>query len=192
MTTDPLDVAVCMARALEESSIPYVIGGSIASTLHGEPRTSVDVDFAIQLRHAGVEPFVQRVQPDFFVQAESVAAAVEHHTGFNAIHRRAMFKVDLYVRPASGLFGSEIERAERILLRTSDPGPVRVASAEDTVLQELRSFRAGGDVSERQWRDVRGILKARAGRLDMQYLRQWAQTLQLEVLLERAVAESGP
>ncbi len=191
MGANPLDVAVCMARALEASGISYVIGGCVASTLHGEPRTSADVDFAIQLRPQGVEGFLRRLQPDFFVQAESVAAAVEHHTGFNAIHRDSMFKVALYVRPSSGLFSAEIERAERVQQRTTDPGPVSVASAEDTVLQKLRWFRAGGDVSERPWRDVRGILKARAGSLDLQYLRRWAHTLQLEELLERAVAESS-
>lgn len=65
-----------------------------------------------------------------------------------------------------------------------------VATAEDTLLAKLEWYRMGGEVSERQWRDVLGILKVQAGRLDLAYLRRWAIELKVEDLLERAVNDA--
>jgi hypothetical protein len=61
---------------------------------------------------------------------------------------------------------------------------------EDTILSKLEWFRAGGDVSERQWRDVLGILEVQAGNLDMEYLRRWAEELGVSDLFERALLEA--
>jgi len=66
-----------------------------------------------------------------------------------------------------------------------------VASAEDTVLAELERYRMGGDASERQWRDVLGVLKVQGERLDLAYLRQWAAALGVADLLESALTEVG-
>ena len=66
-----------------------------------------------------------------------------------------------------------------------------VATAEDTILAKLESYRMGGDVSERQWRDVLGVMKVQADRLDLAYLRQWAAQLNISDLLERAIKEAG-
>jgi hypothetical protein len=65
--------------------------------------------------------------------------------------------------------------------------PAYIATAEDTILSKLEWLRAGGEVSENQWKDVVGILKVQADRLDMVYLKQWARELRVEDLLERAL-----
>ena len=64
-------------------------------------------------------------------------------------------------------------------------------SAEDTVLAKLEWYRLGGGVSEIQWRDIQGILKAQAERLDSTYLHRWAQELDVSDLLARAMREAG-
>lgn len=190
MTVLPTSVAVEMARAFEDVGVAYVMGGSLASTVHGEPRTTADVDFAIQLEAARIDDLLARMQPEFFVQASTVRAAVDHHDSFNAIHTASMIKVDVYVRPRDGIYASEIARAERVVL-DADGGSVLIASAEDTLLQKLRWYRLGGEVSDRQWRDVLGIVKSQRGRLDLEYVLSWAGTLGLEDLVQRVLTEGG-
>jgi hypothetical protein len=66
----------------------------------------------------------------------------------------------------------------------------KFASPEDTVLAKLEWYRMGGEASERQWRDILGVLKTRAGELDLAYLHQWAGELQVSDLLARALEAS--
>jgi hypothetical protein len=66
-----------------------------------------------------------------------------------------------------------------------------VTSPEDTILAKLEWYRMGGEVSDRQWRDILGVLKTRAGELDLEYLRQWAADLHVSDLLGRALKESS-
>lgn len=190
MDVDPLPVALRAATVLDRLGVPYVLGGSLASTLYGEPRSSVDVDFALQLDAEGAATLCRALEPYFHVQAETVRAAAEQCGHFNAIDRESFVKVDMYVRPPTGLYASEIERARRVELGDSGPG-VRVASPEDTVLQKLRWYEQAGRTSERQWRDVVGILKVQRAALERAYLSRWADELELAELLRRALEEAG-
>jgi hypothetical protein len=65
-----------------------------------------------------------------------------------------------------------------------------LSSAEDAVLAKLEWYRMGGEVSERQWNDLLGILKVQGTALDLPYVRHWAADLQVTDLLERALAEA--
>ncbi len=65
-----------------------------------------------------------------------------------------------------------------------------LASPEDTILSKLEWYRMGGEVSDRQWRDILGVLKTRSGELDLGYLRTWAGELKVADLLERALKEA--
>ena len=186
---EPVAVALLVAHAFETLGVPYLIGGSLASTLHGEPRATLDVDFAAHLEQAHVEELVALLEPDFFIDAESVREAATSQGHFNAIHRRAILKVDVHVRPRSGHFAEEIRRARSIQLSTA--GSARVATPEDTLLRKLWWYRLGGEVSDRQWRDTLGILKVRGMNLDLGYLRRWAPELAVADLLERALREAG-
>ena len=78
----------------------------------------------------------------------------------------------------------------RRAVATLDP-PLFVASAEDVILHKLRWYRLGNEVSDRQWQDVLGVLKVQRGRLDLDYLHQNADRLEVEDLLERALAEAA-
>jgi hypothetical protein len=185
---DPVVVMGAVAWILERLGIPYVVGGAMASTLHGEPRTTLDVDFALQLDPEAVPALVRGLQEEFFVEPNAVADAARTRSHFNVVHRKLFVKADLYVRPPTGLYASEIERAVEADLGLGRP--VRVASAEDTVLQKLVWFRAGDEVSDRQWRDVLGILRQWGSRLDRAYLARWAAELSISDLLARAESEA--
>lgn len=188
---DPITTALAAARALEEAGVAHLIGGSVASTLHGEPRATADVDFAVHLEPAEVEHLASALEPGFHVDVGSIRAAVEHASSFNAIDRRTYVKVDVFVRPRSGLYGEEIERAQPAELRAGPDGRARVATAEDTLLQKLRGCRSTGETSDRQWRDVLGIVRVSGPDLDRGYLARWARALDLEELLVRALRKGG-
>lgn len=186
-----LQVAILAAHALERLGVPHVIVGSVASSVHGEPRATLAADMTLRMRLRDVPGICSALEGDFHIDPEALRDSVR--TGFpcNAIHRTAHVKLDLYVRPNEGLDAEELRRAHRIRL-TGEPGSeVSVASPEDTVLQKLAWYRKGGEASDRQWRDVLGVLKARGRRLDRDYLDRWGPPLGVSDLVERAVTEAG-
>jgi hypothetical protein len=85
----------------------------------------------------------------------------------------------------------QLSRARRQILAIEPQAEAMVATAEDTLLAKLDWYRMGGEVSERQWRDVLGILEVQAGSLDLDYLRKWAKQLRVGDLLERALTQSA-
>jgi hypothetical protein len=100
-------------------------------------------------------------------------------------------QIDLFA-PLPGVFTqSQMSRARKEILSSDSMRVAYVASPEDTILAKLEWFRKGGELSERQWRDVVGILKVQGHALDFEYLARMARELQLEVLLERAVSDKG-
>jgi hypothetical protein len=175
---------------LEELGVPYVIGGSLASTLHGMIRTTQDSDIITGMRSEHIASFVSSLQGDFFVDEEMIADAIQHNSSFNIIHRDTMFKVDIFIPRPRPFQQSQISRAQRQSFALENEISANFASAEDTVLSKLEWYRMGGETSERQWRDILGILKTRAGGLDLEYLKKWAKDLGVTDLLERALKAS--
>jgi len=188
---DPVEVAEQAASAFEITGIPYLIGGSMASTLHGEVRTTFDVDFAAHVGWQHVSALAAAFENRFFVDIGMIQDAVRESRSFNVIHRRTFVKVDVFVTPDSGFDRSQMHRAVRTRLSDTSEKEVRVASAEDIVLQKLLWYRMTEETSDRQWRDVLGVLKIRSRTLDRVYLDRWADQLGLAALLERAMRESG-
>lgn len=193
MSGEREDLAVLgrFADVLDALGIPYAVGGSLASGAWGEPRSTHDVDVAVDLLPDAVPTLVAALGPDFFVDGASVREAVERRSSFNAIHRRLFLKVDAFVAGDGELDRRQIERR---VARPLSPGFERtfaLTAAEDVVLRKLDRFRRSDRVSERQWRDVLGVLKIQASRLDATSLREGARRLGLEPLLEQALRESG-
>ena len=108
------------------------------------------------------------------------------------IHLATMFKIDVFVSNGRPF---DVEASSRARLQALGESPeasqARVASAEDTLLAKLEWYRRGGESSERQWSDIMGLLRVRAGQLDRAYLAHWAVALGVADLLERASEQAG-
>jgi hypothetical protein len=185
---EPIAVTLAVTTAFDDLGLRYLVGGSLASSVHGIPRSTEDVDLLVELPGRHVDALAAALSPSFYVDADMIRDAVLRRSSFNVIHLATMFKVDVFVSDGSPLLLEEMIRAEIVQLG-DPPRDVRVCTAEDIVVQKLEWFRQGGGVSERQWRDLLGVLRVRSGRLDLEYTTRWARHLGVESLLERALAE---
>lgn len=179
-----------VVAAFESLGIDYLIGGSVASSLLGEPRQTIDADLIARLfgRHAA--PLIEHLGGAFYADASAIRSAIETQGSFNLIHLETMTKVDVFVRWRDPFAISQFARRQKRAVGQSGL-ELYFASAEDTVLAKLDSYLKGGGVSDRQWRDVLGVLKVQAGLIDHAYLAHWASELGLMNTLQRALSEAG-
>ncbi len=190
MLPEQIAVTMLVADALEALGVPYAIGGSFASALHGVMRATMDADLVADLRQEDVTPFVQALGELFYANAEMMREAIGQHRSVNLIHLESMFKVDVFVARPCDFDRAQLARRQLHLLSEDPERRAYVASAEDTVLAKLEWYRMGGEVSDRQWRDALGVLKVQDLRLDLAYMRHMAAGLGVKDLLERALEES--
>ena len=191
MTSEAVQVLFRIVDVLESESIPYAIGGSMASGLFGESRATHDVDILIRLSAGGIPALVQALSPEFFVHPDEVRDAVAAGRAFNAVHKRLHLKVDLFVAGDGFLDREQLEHRIQSQLDPGDPRTVFVTSPEIIVLRKLDWFRMTDGTSDRQWRDVLGVLKTSSASMDLDYLVRAAGRLGLGALLDRAFVEAG-
>src|SRR5262245_24300453 len=188
---DALKVILEVIKILEDLQVPYAVGGSLASSMHGIPRSTQDGDLVADLRAEHVQPFTAAIANLFYVSPERVLQAVRRRSSFNLVHLKTAIKVDIFVLSTDPLSLQEMARRQ-VLSVPGEPGTtLYVTSAEDTVLQKLLWYRKGNMVSDRQWNDVLGVLKVQRADLDFNYLKKWAKQAGVDDLLKRAFEEAG-
>lgn len=175
-----------LLEVLDTLQVRYFICGSVASSIHGVPRLTNDIDLVADLVHSQIAALAAALKAEFHADEETMLAAVRKGRGFNLIHYASSHKFDIFP-----LLGDAFQRAQ-FARRSPQPAPmlgltIPVSSAEDTLLSKIEWFRAGGEVSDRQWNDIISVVRVQAGKLDLDYLRQWAGYLHVEGLLERAL-----
>lgn len=189
MTSDPILVALRVAEALEACRVRHLIGGSLASSMAGEPRATLDIDMVVALTSADVAPFVHRLGGEFYSDEQVLRRAIEQGSSANLLHHPTSIKVDLFMMGGTPLDEEQMARRQRVRVSTDPDRFLYVHSPEDILLQKLRWFRLGGETSDRQWRDVLGIVRVQGKRLDAAYLRRGATILKVEDLLARVVGQ---
>jgi len=190
MQGDSTHVTLFVTQTLERLGISYAVGGSLASSLHGVMRSTLDVDIVADMRLEHIQPLVAALSKDFYADDEMMRDAIEHKSSFNLIHYETAFKVDIFIRKSRPFDQMQLERRRTSVIATDPEQSLYVTSPEDVILSKLEWYRMGGEVSDRQWRDILGVLKTRAGELDRDYLLKWAGELKVADLLERALSES--
>lgn len=184
-----LDVTLLVAAAFERIGIVYLIGGSLASSLHGVPRSTLDVHFVAQLEQRKITALIDELHGTFYLDEDAIRDAIARRTSFNLIHLESYLKADVFVAKDDEAFRLQMQRRQRFVLGETS-NEIVVASPEDVVAQKLSWFALGGEVSERQWLDALGVLKVSAPILDLAYLHRIAVLLGVEPLLERALREA--
>jgi len=180
-----IDIALKVTSALTSVGAEYFLGGSLASSLQGEPRATNHIDFVIALPLGRTNALRDALGSDFEVDTDMLRDALLHARSANAFYLPVVTKIDFFGRGYEPFDESEFSRRRPVVVRPSGETIV-VKSAEDTVLRKLLWFREGGAVSEKQWRDIVSVLRISGASMDDAYLTSWASRLELEALLQRA------
>lgn len=187
----PISVTLRLTEILEELGIRHLVGGSLASSLHGIPRATQDVDLVADLRPGQVEAFLEKVGDEFYVDRDMVRDAVRRRSCFNLIHLDSMFKLDVFVLSDDPAQAREMERRRSFIVDPDSNRSLVVASAEDIILMKLQWYRAGGEVSDRQWSDALGVIKVQGAGLDTAYLHRGATQMEIGDLLAKALEQAS-
>lgn len=175
--------------ALDAQGIPYVLGGSLASSLWGVPRSTNDADVMVLPFPGREEELAARFPPDFYLSVSAMREANLKRRSFNIINTSTGFKTDVFVASARPLDESAFRRKVIRKVPSLGEATVNVLSAEDVIIWKLDWYRQGGETSERQWLDVIGVLEANLPSLDRTYLLEGSKHLGIKDLLDRAIAE---
>jgi hypothetical protein len=185
---DPIAIALTITRALDALGIIHTIGGSIASSIAGEPRSTLHIDVVAALHESHLAPLVDALSSEFYVDDEALRRAIRQRSSANVIHQATQLKVDIFVAGGTPLDEQQLRRRQAV--EVADGQILHVHPPEDILLQKLRCYRKGGARSERQWRDILGIIRVQARGLDRDYLQANAPALDLADLLDRALKEA--
>ena len=185
----PLSVLSQMTAILEQQNISYVLVGSFASSIHGMYRSTADIDILADIHTEQVRPLFDVLQNSFYVDEHAMRDAVAQGRSFNAIHFDSVYKVDIFIATTDEFALTQLTRRQLRKISPEKDEALYVATAEDTVLAKLRWYRAGHETSSTQWNDVLGVLGASGSSFDLDYLHTWASKLEIEDLLEKALAD---
>lgn len=188
---DPIAVALLVADLLETLGLRYTVGGSLASSMSGEPRSTLDVDMVVAIQEVDIDPLVAALAAEFYVSEEALRRAVRERSTANVIHQLTSIKIDLFVMGSTPLDEIQLARRRRVQVASDPDRFLYVHPPEDILLQKLRWFRRGGEASDRQWRDIAGIVHVQGNRLDRDYLERTAPLIGVDDLLRRALGEKG-
>lgn len=187
MNEEATEVTLLVVEALDRLGVSYAIVGSLASSLYGLARSTLDTDLIADIRPEHVSKLINEIGDVFYVSEEEVTQAIHRRSSFNIIHYSSVFKVDIFI-PKDRPFDKRQLCNRQLIVVTSNPSKrAYVASAEDTILAKLDWYKLGQGISERQWLDILGIIRMQSPQLDRDYLRKGATELHVENLLEEAL-----
>jgi hypothetical protein len=170
--------------------IPWLVGGSVASSWHGAHRSTVDVDLVAELNAADADPLVASMEGAYYVSLPAVVDAIARKSCFNLVHLATSCKVDLFVSRGRPFDHSALARvAWGSLVRDGTKHPI--ASLEDILLAKLEWYRLGNETSGRQWDDMLQLARLAGPTLDQAYLVRFANELEVKDLLDRLLIQAS-
>jgi len=178
-----------LVHALDEAGIPYMLVGSLASSVHGAPRATQDINIVADLDEPSLERLVESLPADrYYLDFDTAREAVAARRPFNVIELASGWKADFIVRKNRAFSVEEFNRRVSARVQGTE---VRIASPEDTILSKLE-WAALGE-SERQLRDAAGVMAVQGELLDRDYVERWVRALGIEEEWQRLLAKiDGP
>jgi hypothetical protein len=178
---------------LEQLGIGYAVGGSIASSLHGYNRMTDDADITAEPFTDRADLFLAAFDPaEYYVSASAAREALRTRSTFNILHPASGYKIDLFIQTDEPFEHSAFARRQLYSIPEIPGKPVLVHSPEDIILFKLRWYRLGGEISDRQWNDILGVMRTQGERLDNAYLNHWSTDIGVKDLLDRIRGEVWP
>jgi len=178
-------------QAFEKLSIPYYIGGSIASSVYGMARATLDVNIVAALKINHITHLNQILEHQYYIDKDMIADAIRTNSSFNLIHLETMIKIDVFIHKDEPYPLEAFQRIRKDTLEDTAKVEFYFSSPEDIIIHKLQWYKMGGFVSERQWLDIIGVVKVQADLLDKKYLKRWSEKLGLSSLLKEAFVEAG-
>jgi len=132
----------------------------------------------------------EQLKDEFYISKPAMYQALQNTSSFNIIHLETAFKIDIFIQPKTEFFKQIFFRRRKLHLGNIKK-EVSFVSPEDIILLKLKWYKQSGCDSQRQWTDVLGVLAVQKKQLDFDYLKNWAEKLELHELLQKAMLEAG-
>ena len=178
--------------AFDELSILYYIGGSIASSVYGIARATMDIDLVADIKMENISRLKEMLEEKYYIDENMIEDAITHSSSFNLIHLESMIKIDVFIHKQLSYQKESLKRKRKDTLDESkNASEFYFSSPEDIILNKLQWYDKGNRVSERQWLDVIGVIKVQSINLDVDYLKKWGEHLGLSDLIVKAFDNAG-
>lgn len=179
-----------VSAALTKLGICHYVGGSVAGSFYGVSRCTMDVDIVADTTDSPVSEFLRCFDKDFYVSEAAIRDAIRRKSCFNLIHHATSFEVDVFVSRHRPFDVTATNRATVEHLGDSHSLEIHVASAEDAIISKLEWYRKTNETSDRQWDDVTRLLKLLGDAADAEYLKESAESVGVQDLLERLMSDA--
>lgn len=190
-TPDIIEVAFKVIEVFEKLNIGYYIGGSLASSAFGVARSTLDVDMVAEVKIAHASTLEKILKKEFYVELDMIQEAIKKQSSFNLIHLETAFKIDIFILKEQSFHRQVFSRRTKKSVSEDISRLLYFPTPEDIVLIKLDWYKLGGQSSEQQWRDVVGVLKVQGEKLNVDYLKHWADELSVLHLLCKALEDAG-
>ena len=187
-----LPVLKSFIRVLDNLSISYYIGGSIASSVFGLPRSTMDIDIIADIQPFHIPRLKKQLENEFYIDENMIQEAINQLSSFNLIQLETAIKIDVFIPKKDKYYDCANDRKQKDTLIENDKGSeFYFLSPEDIILNKLKWYEIGNRVSETQRQDVIGVIKVQENSLDKKYLKTWAGKLNVFKLLVDAFNDAG-
>lgn len=193
---DLLAVLLPARRALEDLHVPYYLGGSIASSLHGMQQLAQDIDLVVDLGNQVLPSLLAALGQHYLLDEDEARKAMREQRAFPLIHLDTLMKVDV-VFPKREAFAPSMRPLIRGYTLDKHSPPIPLASAIEMLLFKVQRYqrdeqaRTDGMQDDAEWNDILGMLKVQGPDLDLPLLEEWAGTLAMTDTWRRALVDAG-
>jgi hypothetical protein len=188
MTTEGLVALKAVAAVLETNKLPYMLGGSFASSFYGIPRATFDADLVVQMLPAGAGRLYSSLKDSFYADQDEIAEAAEKGVSFNLVHLETAFKIDIFPLKNTEYDMQAFSRRRKQPMTPAGDEVIWLQSPEDLIISKLLWHQLGGESSAKQPADIAGVLKTQADALDIMYLEPWLNHFGLMPLFKKIQA----